>query len=113
MQLAEKAKNCVLLGVPEMDTDKNTENIDAILIDRILLDAAIDHTHLIANFRHGKPKLDNHGQNRPRILKIKLDSEEAREKLLKSFRLSRPDTLPSTPTSLAITRKRSFKWTGS
>jgi hypothetical protein len=103
IQLVEKAKNCVLVGVPEMDTDENTVNADAILIDKILLDAAIDNTQLIANTRHGKaklhmdgaPKVDKNGRKLPRILKVKLDSEEARERLLKSFRLNRPDTLPS------------------
>jgi hypothetical protein len=104
MQLAEKAKNCVLVGVPEMDTDENTENADAILIEKILLDASIDsNTHLITTFRHGKAKMDKvgkailgrNGLKLPRILKVKLDSEESREKLLMSFRRKRPDTLPN------------------
>jgi hypothetical protein len=38
----------VFVRVTQLDTDKNTVNADAILIDKILLDAAIKDTHLVA-----------------------------------------------------------------
>jgi hypothetical protein len=89
LQLAEKAKNCVFVGVPEMDSDVNTENNDETLIHMIMLNANLKPECAVKVFRHGKKT-----QGKPRILKIKMDCEETRESLLKSFRHNRPDTLP-------------------
>jgi len=89
LQLAEKAKNCVFVGVPEMDSDVNTENYDKTLMHTIMLNADLKPECAIKVFRHGK-KTDG----KPRILKIKMESEEARESFLKSLRHNRPDTLP-------------------
>jgi hypothetical protein len=93
--LTEKSKNCVLVGVPEMDTDKSTENADQTLLTTILLNAEVKEESVTDSFRHGESKLAKDGKKLPRILKIKTNSEETRELILRSFRSNRPDTLPS------------------